>query len=246
METKILGYNIFNKSREELIDIIKLKNVDEKTHIISGNPEVLYNGLHNSDLYDNFTSKEAIIIPDGVGVVKSSRLVGKPVKEKIAGIDLMRDLLGVFEKENKTIYLLGATEEVLNECINNLKIKYENLIVIGKHNGFFDLDSCEDILNDIKEKEPYALFVAMGAPRQEFFVSKYMEKLPCTIFMGVGGSFDVIANKVKRAPKWMINLGLEWLYRVLKEPYRIKRLSSIPKFMLKVFFQTNIIKEKTK
>lgn len=233
-ETEILGYKIFNKSKDELINIINMKDSNQKIHIVSGNPEVLYNGLYNSNLFDNFTSKEAIIIPDGIGVVKSAKMVGKPVKEKIAGIELMQDLLKLFESQGKTIYLLGAENEVLKECINNLKFKYKDLIIVGSHNGFFDLDNCENIILDIKEKKPYALFVAMGAPRQEIFISKYMDELPCNIFMGVGGSFDVIANKVKRAPNWMINLGLEWLYRVIKQPSRIKRLSSIPKFMFMV------------
>ena len=90
------------------------------------------------------------------------------------------------------------------------------------------------VIDDIKNKNPYILFVAMGCPKQEEFIIKYMDSLPCKVFMGVGGSFDVIAEKVNRAPKWMINLGLEWLYRVLKEPCRIKRLGSIPKFLFRV------------
>ncbi|MEO2565689.1 WecB/TagA/CpsF family glycosyltransferase, partial [Clostridium tertium] len=122
----------------------------------------------------------------------------------------------------------------LNACVANLIVKYPNINIVGYRNGFFDIDKVNEILNDIKEKEPYAIFVAMGCPRQEEFIVRYMEELPCKIFMGVGGSFDVIAEKVNRAPKWMIKLGLEWLYRVSKEPWRIKRLGSIPKFLLLV------------
>lgn len=92
-------------------------------------------------------------------------------------------------------------------------------------------------------KQPYVLFVAMGCPRQETFIAKYMNVLPCKVFMGVGGSFDVIAGKVNRAPKWMINIGLEWLYRVVKEPWRIKRLSSIPKFIFKVIINKYVTKK---
>ena len=87
------------------------------------------------------------------------------------------------------------------------------------------------ILEDIKSKKPLALFVAMGCPRQENFIIKYMDELPCKIYMGVGGSFDVIAEKVNRAPRWMINIGMEWAYRVIKEPFRNKRLGSIPRFL---------------
>ncbi|GAA0747832.1 WecB/TagA/CpsF family glycosyltransferase [Clostridium oceanicum] len=231
MNTKILDYNIFNGTKKEFFNYIKKYN---KINIVSGNPEVLYNGLYNKKLFDNFVSKYSIIIPDGVGVVLASKIVKNPVKEKIAGIEVMDDILKMCNKENKKVYLLGTTEDVLDKCIDNLIKKFPKLNISGKHNGFFDMDNCENIINDIKKSEPFALFVAMGCPRQEVFISNYMEELPCKIFMGVGGSFDVFADKVKRAPKWMIKMNLEWLYRVAKEPYRIKRLIAIPKFLLKV------------
>ncbi|MGO5074108.1 WecB/TagA/CpsF family glycosyltransferase [Clostridium sporogenes] len=231
MKTEMLGYSIFNGSKEELLNII---DKYEKVNIISGNPEVLYNGLNNDELFKNFTDKDSIIIPDGVGVVLASKIIKNPVKEKIAGIELMNGILKKCNENGKAVYLLGTTEDVLKECERKLLIKYRNLNIIGKHNGFFDMDNCKDILEDIKESKPYALFIAMGCPRQEKFISKYMDELPCKIYMGVGGSFDVFAGKVKRAPRWMINCNLEWLYRVVKEPYRIKRLASIPKFLLKV------------
>jgi N-acetylglucosaminyldiphosphoundecaprenol N-acetyl-beta-D-mannosaminyltransferase len=151
--------------------------------------------------------------------------------------------LKICENENKGIYLIGAKQDVLNDCLINLHTKYPDLNIVGSHNGFFDMDNCEDILTDIEKKKPYVLFVAMGCPRQEKFIVKYMDRLHCSIFMGVGGSFDVIAGRVKRAPKWMINFGLEWLYRVSKEPWRIKRLGSIPKFLLKVIYNTYIMKK---
>ncbi|MDU1323067.1 MAG: WecB/TagA/CpsF family glycosyltransferase [Clostridium botulinum] len=231
MKTEMLGYSIFNGSKEELLNII---DKYKKVNIISGNPEVLYNGLNNEELFKNFTDKDSIIIPDGVGVVLASKIIKSPVKEKIAGIELMDGILKKCNENGKAVYLLGTTEDVLKECEKKLLIKYRNLNIIGKHNGFFDMDNCKDILEDIKESKPYALFIAMGCPRQEKFISKYMDKLPCKIYMGVGGSFDVFAGKVKRAPRWMIDCNLEWLYRVVKEPYRIKRLASIPKFLLKV------------
>ncbi|MGO5066523.1 MULTISPECIES: WecB/TagA/CpsF family glycosyltransferase [unclassified Clostridium] len=231
MKTEMLGYSIFNGNKEDLLNEI---DKYEKVNIISGNPEVLYNGLNNKELFKNFTDKCSIIIPDGVGVVLASKIIKSPVKEKIAGIEVMDSILKKCNENGKAVYLLGTMEDVLKECERKLLIKYKNLNIVGKHNGFFDMDSCEDILEDIKKSNPYALFIAMGCPRQEKFITKYMDKLPCKIYMGVGGSFDVFAGKVKRAPKWMINFNLEWLYRVIKEPYRINRLAAIPKFLLKV------------
>lgn len=227
----ILGYEIFSRSLNEAIDYI---DKFDKIHIVSGNPEVLYTGLNNDDLFDNFTADNSFIIPDGVGIQIAARYLKTPVKEKIAGIDLMKEIIRKASEDNKGIYLIGTTDENLKACVTNLVANYPEINILGYKNGYFDINNPEEILKDIKEKKPYALFVAMGCPRQEMFIEKYMNELPCNIFMGVGGSFDVIAEKVNRAPKWMIKLGLEWMYRVLKEPWRIKRLGSIPKFLMLV------------
>lgn len=231
MKTKILDYEIFNKSESELLEYI---DKSKKLTIISGNPEVLYNGLNDKELLEKFTSSEAVIIPDGVGVTLASKLIGQPVKQKIAGIDLMGQLLKKCRQENKTIYLLGAKMDILDECIEKITDLYPGINIVGKHDGYFDINDCDLLIKDITNKKPYVLFVAMGCPRQEKFIVKYMDILPCSIFMGVGGCFDVFAGRVKRAPRLMIKLGLEWLYRVSKEPQRIKRLVVIPKFLLLV------------
>jgi N-acetylglucosaminyldiphosphoundecaprenol N-acetyl-beta-D-mannosaminyltransferase len=229
--TEILGYKIYGDSMANLYE--KIINTDSKLHIISGNPEVLHSGLDNNVLFNNFISKNSIIIPDGAGVVLASKILKNPVNQKIAGIELMDKLIRYCETNSKSIYLLGAEEETLHTCKDNLIKKFPNLNIAGFHNGYFDIDNCKKIIDDINSCSPYIIFVAMGCPRQETFITRYMESLNCKLFMGVGGSFDVIAKKVNRAPNWMIKLNLEWLYRVAKEPYRIKRLSSIPKFLYK-------------
>jgi len=231
MFTKILDFNIFNKDKKTLMNYIE--DLD-KVNIISGNPEVLFNGLNNPMLKENFNDKSSIIIPDGVGTVLAAKLLKKPVKEKIAGIDVVREVLIKANLEAKSIYLLGAKEEILKKCVENIKLEFPNLKVSGFHNGFFDLNNCDDIIEDIKMCEPWAIFVAMGSPRQEIFIRKIIKISNTHIFMGVGGVFDIFAGELKRAPKWMISLGLEWLYRVIKEPFRIKRLAFIPKFLLLV------------
>lgn len=231
MGIELLNYTIFSGSKAELIDYVVKR---DKINIISGNPEILNLGLTDKSLFKSFTNSDSVIIPDGIGTVIASKLLKTPVKEKIAGIEVMEDLIKYCEGKGKGIYLLGTSQENLDECINKLKAKYPKINIVGSHNGYFDMSKCDYIVEEIKEKNPYALFIAMGAPRQENFIIKYMEELPCSIFMGVGGSFDVISGKFKRAPKWMINLGLEWLYRTIKEPRRIKRLGEIPKFLYKV------------
>jgi len=228
MYTKILGYKIFNESKMNLLKEICTR---DKVNIVSGNPQVLYAGLENERLNKNFNEEYSIIIPDGVGTVLAAKIAKSPVKEKIAGIEVLKDILSIGAKDGRGIYLLGAKEETLQGCIKNLKGTIPGLNIVGSHNGYFDLENCKDIVEDIIEKKPWAIFVAMGCPKQEIFIEENINKLPCSIFMGVGGSFDVFAGNVKRAPKWMISLGLEWLYRVFKEPWRITRLGAIPKFL---------------
>lgn len=224
----MLGYKIFASDINSCLEkVFSMK----KVHIVSGNPEVLYVGLNNKELFKNFISDKSVIIPDGVGVQISAKILKTPVKKKIAGIELMKKILEKCEKTGESIYLLGASEENLKACVANIVRDFPKINIAGYHNGFFDLNNPKEILEEIKEKKPMAIFVAMGCPRQENFIVKYMDELPCKIFMGVGGSFDVIAEKVNRAPRWMINIGMEWAYRVSKEPWRIKRLGSIPKFI---------------
>ena len=230
MSISILDFNIFSDTKSSLINEIFIRS--GKTHIISGNPEVLFNGYYNEELNADFKAEESIIIPDGVGVILVSKLLRTPVKEKIAGIEVMQEIIKTCSEEGKSIFLLGAKKNIVEKCIENLEEHYPTLPIAGFNDGYFDINNCDELIEKINSSEAQVLFVAMGCPRQEKFIINYMDRLKCKVFMGVGGSFDVIAGSVNRAPKWMITLGLEWLYRVSKEPWRIKRLNVIPKFIL--------------
>lgn len=229
MYKELLGYKIFSDNKGELLKEIENK---KRVNIISGNPEVLYNGIKNEFLRNSFTKEDALIIPDGVGTLLAAKINGIDITEKIAGIEVMNMLLEEARDKNLKVFLLGAKEEALIKCKEKIKENYDGINIVGSNNGFFDLDNCDDLIEKINESKADILFVAMGAPRQEVFIEKYKDKLCCKIFMGVGGSFDVFAGNVNRAPQFMINIGMEWLYRVAKEPWRIKRLGSIPKFLL--------------
>lgn len=231
---KILDFNVFSKSKKECLDLVFSK---EKVHIISGNPEVLYLASKNQELSAFFKREDNLIIPDGVGTKIAAKMMGVSIQEKIAGIEVMDEVLKYCVSNNKEIYMIGASEDIINNLIINLKIKYPLIKIVGYRNGFFDDGEESILIEDIKKKNPYAIFVAMGCPKQELFIKKYMDSLSASIFMGVGGSFDVYAGKNKRAPKWMINCGCEWLYRVIREPFRIKRLVVIPKFLMKVLIK---------
>lgn len=228
--TNICGLDIYNKSKKECLDEIFSR---DKVHIISGNPEVLYTSLNDDKLYNEFKSKNSLIIPDGVGVKVAAKMKGMSIAEKIPGVELMVDIIERCSKTNTSVYLLGATDKSLDLCVNKLKKDFPNTNIVGMRNGFFSEDDTNNIVQEIIDSKAEVLFVALGCPKQETFIVSNFNILPCKILMGVGGSFDVIGGLKNRAPKIMISLGLEWLYRVILEPFRIKRLLVIPKFLIK-------------
>lgn len=238
MYSHLTGYKIFCGSKDELVShvqkILCCSSDISKLNIVSGNPEVLLNGINSNELGCFFKRDDNIIIPDGVGVIILLKIFKKYVTEKIAGIEIMEEILKILNtNENLSVYFLGATKESLELAIKNIKNIYKNINVKGYHDGYFTDDENENVVKDIRDCDPDVLFIAMGSPKQDIFIKNNMYKLNCKIFMGVGGSFDLYSGKVKRAPKFMIRFGLEWLYRVANEPFRIRRLSSIPKFFLR-------------
>lgn len=163
-----------------------------------------------------------IINADGQAVVWASKFLGVPLKERVAGIDLMASLVELAHKKDYKIYLLGAKEKVVSKLVDIYKKKYNSPIIAGFRNGYFsEEDECE-IVNDIVSSGAQMLFVAMTSPKKENFLHKHKTALSKVNFiMGVGGSFDVFAGKTKRAPLWMQKMGMEWFYRFLQEPKRM-------------------------
>lgn len=224
----ILGYKVFSGTKSELYEEIINRR---KVNIISGNSEILYKGFKDRNLNRIYKDKDSLIIADGAGTILASKILGDPIVKKIAGIDFMEYIIKKSTEENLNIYLLGAEEETVKGCFNNLNNKYKAINIVGFHHGYFDINNCDELINEINLLKTNILFVAMGSPKQEIFIDKYMDVLNCNITMGVGGSFDIFAGNLKRAPKVFIKLNLEWLYRIIKEPKRVLRLKSIPLFL---------------
>ncbi|HAX62872.1 MAG TPA: glycosyltransferase [Firmicutes bacterium] len=180
-------------------------------------------------LLDNDT----FLVPDGIGIVKAARMINYDVKERITGIDIANELLKLGNKQKKSIYLFGAKQEVIDSMEKVLKESYPNLNLVGMSNGY-EKDK-DKIFEKIVKTKPDIVLVALGIPLQEKLIYKHLDKFDKGIFVGVGGSFDVISGHKKRAPKIFIKLNLEWLYRILKEPKRLKRFyDSNVKFIFKV------------
>jgi len=162
-----------------------------------------------------------IINADGQSVVWASKLMGRPVPERVAGIDLMGKLIEVSARKGYRIYFFGAKEEVVKKVVKVYKDKYPNLNVAGYRNGYFTEADMPSIIEDMKNSKADILFVAFSSPKKEYWLAKYMDAIDIPFCMGVGGSFDVVSGKTRRAPKWMQRTGLEWYYRFMQEPHRM-------------------------
>lgn len=162
-----------------------------------------------------------LINADGAGVVLGAKLLGINIPERVAGIDLMHQLVALASQRNYRIFFLGAEEDVVRDVVTNYKRLYPDLQICGYRNGYFSKDEEQDVAEKVREANPDILFVAMSSPKKEKFINQYKELMDVPFMMGVGGSFDVMAGKVQRAPKWMQDAGLEWFFRLIQEPGRM-------------------------
>ena len=210
----------------------KLKN-EEKMFIVTANPETFMMSENDNEMNKLLLDKESVLVPDGIGIVKATRMIGFDIEERIPGIDIANKLLEYGNKLKKTIYLFGAKQEVIDSMLDVIKNNYPGLEVVGSSNGYEkDKDA---VFKKIISKKPDIVLVALGIPMQEKLIYKYLDKFDKGIFVGVGGSFDVISGQKKRAPELFIKLNLEWLYRIIKEPKRLKRFyDSNVKFIFKI------------
>jgi N-acetylglucosaminyldiphosphoundecaprenol N-acetyl-beta-D-mannosaminyltransferase len=162
-----------------------------------------------------------LILPDGMAVVWASRILREPLPERVPGIDLFERLLGVAERSGHSVYFLGATDEVLSNMMEAVRRRHPSLEIAGFRNGYFGAEEESSIVAEINAVRPGFLFVGISTPKKEKFLADWGDRLEVGVCHGVGGSFDILAGKVERAPQWMQNLGLEWFYRVVQEPRRM-------------------------
>jgi N-acetylglucosaminyldiphosphoundecaprenol N-acetyl-beta-D-mannosaminyltransferase len=194
----------------------------ERTHHVSLNAAKIVRARDDERLAGILRSAQ-LVNADGQSIVWASRLLGDPLPERVAGIDLMSSLLDVAEAEGFRVYFLGARPDVLDRALVNLRMQHPQLVVAGAHHGYFDASDNEEICNHINSAGADMLFVAMSSPRKEYWVAEHAHLLEVALIMGVGGALDVVAGVVVRAPRWIQDAGLEWAFRLFQEPRRMWR-----------------------
>ena len=212
----------YRKGKDEFYSEIEEKLKDEKkTFVITANPEILTYGEKDKQFDKILLDEETIIVPDGIGVIKGAKMFGIDIPERITGVELTQQLIKLCDKYKKSMYLFGAIAEVMGKMKTLIEQKYSGIELLGTQNGY--VEDKQAVMEDIKAKCPDVVLVALGVPKQEKLIYDNLNDFKKGIFVGIGGSFDVISGTKKRAPKLFIKLNLEWLYRIAFSPARWKR-----------------------
>jgi len=238
---KILGFDVCITNINEITqNIFKCYENNEKNFIVNINPEIVTNNYKNKNIINIFNNQK-FQIPDGIGIVYASKIKKGMIRERITGIDLMENICKYSCNYKSKIYFYGAKPGIAEKAKRELEQKYKKINIVGCSDGYSDEVS---IIDKINKSKADILFVGLGSPKQEDFIIKNMDKLKnIKIIMPVGGSFDVLSNTLKRAPQRMIDLNLEWLYRLFQEPKRIFRQFKLLKFLCLVFLKVGRIKK---
>lgn len=230
MERNLVKIQRLNVDTFTIDEAIKYANTISG-QVITINPEMIENASQNPDFAEIINSAE-LVIPDGIGVEIGLKILGYNVR-RIAGIEFSHRMIEECAKNSQSVALVGAKPQIVEKAKENLEKDISGLYITYAHDGYFSND--EEIINELKIRQPRLVLCALGSPKQEEFIIKAKQVLPNALFVGVGGSFDVWSGVVERAPEIYQKLGLEWLYRTVKEPKRFKRIfPTLPLFVLKV------------
>jgi len=248
----IMGVRIDNKDMNEVMDAIKKKIAGNERYIIyTPNTEIIMMCQKDKEFLTAMNSSD-INIPDGIGLIYASKIKTHPLKEKVAGYDLSINLLKLADEQRLKLFVVGGKPGVAEAAMKNVHLKYPGIIIAGTQHGYFKGAHLGEgshreeleVIENINRAEPHILFVGFGAKKQEQWIEYNKDKINAKIIIGNGGTLDGLAGNVKRAPEIFIKLGLEWFYRLVKEPKRIKRQIMLPAFMFKVLFGgKDIVKE---
>ncbi len=233
-KVEILGVKVDSLTMKEAVqftdDLIAAK---KPSLVATANAEMLMRATHDEELKDILNSA-ALVVPDGAGTVWAARHLGHEMPERVAGYDLAQELMKLAPQKSWRIFMFGSAPGVAEKAKAKAEELYPGIEIVGTRDGFFSPEDEPEIVEKIKTAKPDILFAALGVPKQEKWLAKYMDELNVPVNIGVGGTLDVMAGVMKRAPRWMQRAKLEWLFRAMLQPKRAGRLVALPKFVIKV------------
>lgn len=230
----ILGVDVDAVTMAEAVDVVR-RAMDTRAGVMvaTANAEMLMRATHDEELR-RILNASALVVPDGAGTVWAARHLGHAMPERVAGYDLAQELLRCAPAEGRRVYFFGSAPGVAEKAKAKAEQLYPGIEIVGVRNGFFSPADNAAIIAEIRAARPDLLLVALGVPKQEKWIAAHLAELDVPVAIGVGGTLDVMAGVMKRAPYWMQRAKLEWLFRGLMQPKRAGRLLALPKFVLKV------------
>ena len=232
MRVNVLGVGFDNLTMDEAVArAVELLGEEGTHYVVTPNPEIV-EVCRENEAARAAVNGASLVLPDGIGVIKGAAMLGTPLKERTPGIEFAAHIVERMAGENLSLYLLGAKPGVAEKAAENLKNQYPGLVIAGIHDGYFQEDG--PVVEDIRQSGADCVFVCLGAPKQEFWMAKNGPATGAHLLCGLGGSLDVFAGTVERAPKFWCDHGLEWFYRLCKEPKRIGRMMKLPLFLVHV------------
>ena len=231
----ILGVPVLPYTMDEAVAKLTQDTLQQKRNfVVTANAEIIMMAQDDKEYKTLLAETADLILPDGAGTVWAGNYLGYTVPERVAGYDLYLRLLEEAAKHKIPVYFFGGKPGIAEEAEAEGKRRWPGLHVAGCRNGYFSADEEPEIIEGINGSGAAMLFAALGAPKQEKWLAKYRSQLKPCLLMGIGGSFDVLAGKMQRAPKWMQDAKLEWLFRLMKQPSRFGRMLALPKFVFAV------------
>lgn len=233
-QVEILGVNVNSLTMAQAVEVVQQFIAEKKVALVAtANAEMLMRSTQDEELKDILNQAD-LVVPDGAGTVWAAGHLGEPMPERVAGFDLAQELMREAPARGDRIYFFGSAPGVADKAKAKAEELYPGIQVVGTRNGFFTEADEPGIIAEIKAARPDILLAALGVPKQEKWLKKHMQELQVPVSIGVGGTLDVMAGVMERAPLWMQKAKLEWLFRGLKQPSRAGRLLALPKFVLKV------------
>lgn len=230
----ILGAKISMSGIDESVDRIMDMMEENRVHtVFTPNSEIVMNAYKDKEFLDIINDAD-LLTADGIGLVYAAKIVGKPIAERAAGFDIAMKLVERMAKAGKTLFLFGSKPGTAERAAQILEERNPGLKVVGCRNGYFKPEETDDIVSEINASGADVVFVCLGAPKQEQWIAANKDKLWCKVMMGLGGSLDAVTGDMPRAPEWWCKHGLEWFYRLAKQPSRFLRMTALPKFALTV------------
>ena len=230
----VLGVKFNNVNMQEAVEKCKEFIAGTTSNlIVTPNPEIVMVAKENEE-FKNIINQASLVIPDGIGIVKAANILETPLKERVAGFDLICNLLELYKDGSHTFYFWGSKPGIAELAKQKLEEKYPNIKIVGVDDGYFDDTKKLEIIEKIRTAKPDILLVGTGAPKQEKIINELLKENIFKIGIGCGGSIDVLSGTVKRAPKLFIKLHIEWAWRLIKQPSRIGRMMVLPKFLQEV------------